>query len=197
MATAKKKDSFGIDADPAEFDIEEWLSGASLPARTVTIYQNAGLRAEYDALEQKFLLAQSQLNFDDDKAQDVSLAVSAPEAALFDLAKKMQQMLSELEKSALRVKVRAITRDEELKVQEDTKKRKLDGDHAGYERLSIAAIHPPLNPEGWKRMRQAIGEVQYADIATAVSELAGFVTGGQVMPDFSPNLSALLSTKDS
>jgi len=192
MATKAKKDSFGIDADPEEFDIEEWLSGASLPARTVKIYRDAGLRAEYDALEQRFLMQQSQVNLDRDDADD-SLGVTAAESKLFDLAKQLQKLLAELEKSALPVKVRALTHDEDSKVVES----KAKGDQAAYKRLAVAVTHPKLPAEGWARMREAIGEVQFAEICAALSELAGFTSGGQVMPDFSPSLSALLSTKDS
>jgi len=192
MATAKKKDSFGIDADPEEFDIEEWLSGASLPARTVKIYRDAGLRAEYDALEQKFLLMQSQVNLDDDDKDD-SLGVSPQVQELYDVAKQLQKLMARLEDSALPVKVRALTGDEDKKIVES----KVKGDKAAYARLAVAVTYPKLPADGWARMRQGIGEVQFADICNALSELAGFASGGQVMPDFSPGLSALLSTTES
>lgn len=191
MATKPKKDSFGIDADPAEFDIEEWLSGASLPARTVKIYQNAGLRAEYDTLEQRFLLLQSQVSADDNR--DDSLGLTATESEAFDVAKELQALLGRLESSALKVKVRALTHDEDTKITES----KVKGDKAAYERLAVAVTQPKLTPSQWAKMRNAIGEVQFAEICAALSELAGFTSGGQVMPDFSPGLSALLSTKES
>lgn len=191
MATKPKKDSFGIDADPAEFDIEEWLSGASLPARTVTVYRDAGLRAEYDAIEQKFLLLQSQISGDEDR--DDSLGLTATESEAFDVAKELQALLGRLESSALKVKVRALTHDEDTKITES----KVKGDKAAYERLAVAVTYPKLTPARWAQMRNAIGEVQFAEICAALSELAGFTSGGQVMPDFSPSLSELLKTKDS
>lgn len=192
MATKTKKDAFGIDADPAEFDIEEWLSGASLPARTVKIYRDAGLRAEYDELEGKFLMLQAQVNLEEDDHDD-ALGVSEDESRLFDAAKQLQALLAKLEKSALPVKVRALTHDEDKKVEES----KAKGDKAAYARLSIAVTFPKLPADGWARMREAIGEVQFAEICAALSELAGFTSGGQVVPDFSPGLSAALSTKES
>lgn len=193
MATKPKpKSSFGIDADPAEFNIEEWLSGASLPARTVKIYRDAGLRAQYDALEQKFLLMQSQVNLDDD-TKDEALGVPDDLAELHDVAKQLQKLLARLEESALPVKVRALTHDEDKKIVES----KVKGDKAAYERLAVAVIYPKLSPAEWAQVREAIGEVQFGEICSALSELAGFTSGGQVMPDFSPGLSALRSTKES
>lgn len=194
MAAKTKKDAFGIDADPEEFDIEEWLAGASLPARTVKVYKDAGRRAEYDALEQRFLLLQSQVDLDDDKG-DRALGVTQDEAELYELAKQMQRLLSELEKSALRVKVRALTHDEDEKIKAHLEKQKITGDPAAYERLSVAVQYPKLSPTDWGRMREAIGEVQFDAISVALVELAGFTSGGQVMPDFSREASALLSTK--
>lgn len=191
MATKPKKDAFGIDADPEEFDIEEWLSGASLPARTVTVYRDAGLRAEFDQLEQRFLLLQSQINTDDNR--DDSLGVTQVESQAFDVARQLQELLARLESSALKVKVRALTHDEDSKIVES----KVKGDKAAYERLAVAVTYPKLSPSQWAQMRNAIGEVQFAEICEALSELAGFTSGGQVMPDFSPGLSAALSTKES
>jgi len=195
MATKTKKDSFGIDADPEEFDIDEWLAGASLPARTVKIYQDAQLRAEYDALEQRFLVLKVQVGVGEHP--DEALSATSAEAELFDVAKQMQDIITRLESSALLVKVRALTDDENEKIQKNLKKANITGRAAAYERMAVAVTYPKLRPADWGRMRQKIGEVQFSEITDALVELAGFTAGGQVMPDFSRAASELLSTKGS
>lgn len=45
---------------PQDFDLDAWLDGAERPARSVTVYQKAGLIADLDALEARILSADDE-----------------------------------------------------------------------------------------------------------------------------------------
>lgn len=195
--TSKPGAAFGIDADPDEFDIEEWLSGASLPARTVRVFQKAGLRAEYDRLEQRFLDLQMQLNEDFEAKGGVedTLAELGPLGEQYEVALEMRRVWEELRDGELWIKVRACTGDEIAKIVD-----KLDDEEARVlESVRIGGtVHgKPLSATGWKKLRNAIGERQFRDVVATTMEVNGYSTSFQVMPDFLAGASAALKTKES
>lgn len=190
-----KKNSFGIDADPAEFSLDEWLSGATLPARSVKVYRDAGLRAEYDELEQRFLLLGMQVGDEDHVTKDATLGETTPEVEQYEVAVQMKDLIERMESSALVVKVRALSIDEMEKVNRDLGSKASVNDRA-LAMIAAGEVFPKLGIEGWKKLRNAIGEAQFGRIADAASDANGF-TGSQVMPDFSPAASALLTTRES
>lgn len=193
--------AFGIDADPDEFSIDDWLNGASLPARSVKIYQAPGLRAEYDELEQEFIALSMKLDDDQGKGGDPDRALgeASPRSRRIDIAQRMKDIIDATEDDAIHVRVRGITEDEEVK----TAKKKLEGDAIYYEALSFAGRvvidgqeQPPLSAAKWKKFRDAVGRKQFRKIVSALDSVTGYADD-QVMPDFSVDASALLATKES
>lgn len=179
-----------IDADPAAFDIEDWLSGATLPARAVKIYRDAGLRAEFDDLEQQFRSLQAHITEDDPGEE--TLAEQPVQGRLIDIAARMKSVMAQLEASALTVRVRAATRDEVLQIRESLGKESTE-DSIQSAVLALTAT-PSMTAEQWQRFRNKVGDKQYLLIVAASNDANGF-SGDGVVPDFSPAASALLSTK--
>jgi len=201
MATKTKKDSFGIDADPAEFDIEEWLAGASLPKRSVKIYRDAAARSRLDELADEFEALGRKAGEEGESAtSERALDESGPLAKQYEVAVEMDSIIKATEASAIWVRVRALTSDEMLKIQG----KKLDDLKLYPEILAVTGRivsddreAPAMTAAKWTAFRNKIGEKQFRKIVAAVDDSSGFGGSEQVMPDFSPDVSALLSTKES
>lgn len=200
MAAKTKKDSFGIDADPAEFDIEEWLSGASLPARSVKIFQDGAARARLDKLAEEFEALGRKAKEEAENGSDSTLDDGGALAAQYDVARRMEAIIEETEASCVWVRVRALTSDEFAKLQ----KRNIPDDALYSHILAVSGRvvsgdreAPAMTAAQWTKFRNKVGDKQFRKIVSAVDDASGWDGSGQVMPDFSPDVSALLSTMES
>ena len=190
-------EGYEIDADPAEFDIDDWVSGATLPSRAVKVYRSAGLRAEYDALELRFNAARLAVaGSDEDSFSDDSLAEGSPQSRLYEIALQMQQLVQQMEASALIIKIRSLSDDEMEELRRQQKTKKFDSAELGYLMLEKGAIYPRLDVSGWKKLEQAVGPKQFNPVIEAARDANGQIRG-QVLPDFSLAASDYLTTRES
>lgn len=160
-------------ADPAEFDVEEWLQDAHLPEESVTVYKRADVIAELSDLKRRIAL--------EDRARGAER--SSGEEALSPLEQEYLTLLETFSRSALTVYVRALT-DEELRTQrKETEERTKDLPPAeanlefGYDLLALAIVgiktvngerrKANFTPAKVKALRKAIGDTQVSQILTA------------------------------
>lgn len=195
-----KSDAFGVDADPVEFDLEDWLSGATMPSRSVKIYRDAAARARYDELEQQFILLGAKIGSEDDDHSDRTLDEADPRTRQYEIAEQMQALIERTEADTVQVRVRSLTPDEWDKL----RKRKSEDEDVLYREIFAVTgriVHggqeaAAMSSPKWKAFQTAIGPKQWKKLIEASDDANGF-TSSQVMPDFSPAASALLATKES
>lgn len=164
-----------------DFDLDDWISGARLPEKSVTVYGRADLVAEFYELERQLQSVGSASGEDDRLTGDPRQA----------LARLMEDARRQMESSALTFRFRALL-DAEV---EDARKAHKGSDEAlSFALLSLQAIQPKVSPEQWPKIRDRIGDGQFA----ALMEAAGSASyDRQVSVPFSLAASALLTSKDS
>jgi hypothetical protein len=165
-----------------DFNLDDWISGARLPEKSVTVYGRADLVAEFYELEQQVRAADSDGVEDDRLTGDPKVA----------LAQRMETLREQMQSSALTFRFRALLSSEAAK-REDGKTKPTD-EELTYANLSIQAVTPKVKPEQWPQIRERIGEGQFG----ALLEAAGSASyDRQVTVPFSLASSALLARKDS
>ncbi|MFC6707532.1 hypothetical protein [Flexivirga alba] len=193
------------DQEPGQgFDLNVWLAGATLPARTVMLSRDSGLRAEYDELEKKFLALQALVNREQERQlssgepDNEDQVVSDSLEAQYQVALAMQDVIGRMQEDQLTVRVRACSGDELDKI-----RMKFPEDADEDERI-LACIHvggsvkgSPLSRKQWRELRNAVGERQFADVVRATFDVNGFGIGSsELIPVFPTAAAALLSRKD-
>lgn len=184
------------------FDLDKWLAGVTLPARTVTLNRDSGLRAEYDQLEQKFLALQVTAS----REQEARLSTGAPAdadeesgplAEQYEVALAMQDVIARMQDNPLTVRVRAVNGAELDKI------RKKFPESENEEERVMACIHvggtiggSAVSRKQWRDLRNAVGERQFADVVRATYDVNGFGVESSVLPDFPAAAAALLASKD-
>jgi hypothetical protein len=159
---------------PHEFDIDAWLNDADRPARSVTVYQKAGLIADLDALEEQIRNAEGE----EVDGPSMGGGVGALRAKYADLAQKFHD-------SALTVRVQSLTKQEQaaLLVGHD--------DDSMADRGAIvmaeAITHPKMSPAQVQRLSIAIGDGQFDRIMTAWNHACR--NAPEVSADFLPKRS--------
>jgi len=159
---------------PQEFDIDAWLNDADRPARSVTVYQKAGLIADLDALEEKIR------NADADEVDGPSMGGGASKlrAKYADLAQKFHD-------SAITIRVQSLTNQEQAELLEG------HDDATPAERgaiiLAEAITQPKMNATQVQRLNIVLGEAQFQRIVTAWNEACRVAP--QVSADFLPKRS--------
>lgn len=173
-------DAFTKD-DSDDFSLDDWISGARLPEKSVTVYGRADLVAEFYELERQLQGAGKPAVEDDRLTGDPSKV----------LAQRMEELRTQMQGSALTFRFRAIL-DSEV---EAAKKAHKGSDEAlSFALLTIQAVHPKVAEEKWPLIREKIGDGQFA----ALLEAAGSASyDRQVSVPFSLAASALLTSKDS
>ena len=137
---------------PQDFDVDAWLNDAERPARSVTVYQKAGLIAELDALAQRIE------NEEGEEVDGPSMGGGSLRAKYADLARKFHD-------SALTVKVQSLTNQEQavlLKGHEGE-----DQEDRGAVILAEAIVSPRMTPAQVKRFNAVLGDAQFARIMDA------------------------------
>ncbi len=139
---------------PQKFDINAWLDGVDRPARSVVVYQKAGLLADMDVLAEKIR------NADTDEVDGPAIGGGVGElrAAYADLARRFHE-------SSLVVRVQSVTNQEQvelLKGHED-----LDQHERGAIVMAEAIVEPKMTPEQVRRLNKVIGDAQFSLIVRA------------------------------
>lgn len=172
-------DAFTKAAD--EFSLDDWISGARLPEKSVTVYGRADLVAEHFELNQRLLQAQVSDDADErlagSQVNEIAAAIEACE--------------KDMKASALTFRFRAIL---DADVEAAKKAHPGDDDARTYWMLSKQAVHPQVTEEQWPKIRERIGEGQFGAILNAAAE-ASFER--QIPVPFSLAASAARSTRAS
>lgn len=139
---------------PQDFDIDAWLADAERPARSVTVYQKAGLIAELDALATQIENAEGE----EVDGPSMGGGVGKLRAKYADLARKFHD-------SALTVKVQSLTNQE----QAELLKANGGGDQVdrGAVVLAEAIVSPKMTPAQVKRFNSVLGDAQFSRIMDA------------------------------
>lgn len=159
---------------PQEFDVDAWIAGAERPARSVTVYQKAGLIADLDAL------AEQIGNADDEEVDGPSMGggVGKLRAKYADLAQKFHD-------SALTVRVAG--HDDAEKRELAAAHKDLDANGLAWVVLSDAIQSPKVTPAQLKRLAGAVGEAQFNRVFVAYHQASTEIPA--VSADFLPKRS--------
>lgn len=174
-------DAFTKAPESDDFNLDDWISGARLPEKSVTVYGRADLVAEFYELERQLQNAGKDA-VDDDRLTGDPRKV---------LAQRMEALREQMQASALTFRFRALL---DAEVEEAKKAHKGSDEALSFAMLSIQAVHPKVPAEKWPLIREKIGDGQF----TALLEAAGSASyDRQVSVPFSLAASALLTSKDS
>lgn len=139
---------------PQDFDVDAWLNDAERPARSVTVYQKAGLIAELDALATQIENAEGE----EVDGPSVGGGVGTLRAKYADLARKFHD-------SALTVKVQSLTNQEqaELLAGHDTDSMADRGSIV----MAEAIVSPKMTAAQVRRLNAVLGDAQFQMILDA------------------------------
>lgn len=142
---------------PQDFDIDAWLNDAERPARSVTVYQKAGLIAELDALEEKIENAEA------DEAADLNY-----ERGLGEMTES-QKLRAEYAKVAKRYHESALVIT--LEGRSDTERMEIaranpgvPPTQLGYIAISDAILSPKMTPAQLEKLEAKLGELQFQQV---------------------------------
>ena len=162
---------------PQYFDVDAWLDGAERPARSVTVYQKAGLIADLDALEARILAAE-------DDVEEVD-GPSAGGSASGKLRAEYAKLAQQFHDSALTIRVQGHDEDEKREFAKEN--QGLEAGELGYIILADAITSPKVTADQLKRLAKKIGEAQFNQIPAAYQRACSEVPA--VSADFLPKLS--------
>ena len=162
---------------PQEFDVDAWIDGAERPARSVTVYQKAGLIAELDALAEQITNAE--------EAEDVDGPSMAGGPA--SLRAKYQKLAQQFHSSALVIKIEG--RDDSEKMHIAKANAGVTGTQLGYITIADAITSPKFTPAQLEKFASAIGEPQFNQIIARFHEASNDMPA--VSADFLPKASTL------
>lgn len=171
--------------NPADFDIDAWISGAALPERAVTIYARGDLAAQLQELEAAHDRARTAQAL---APEDGSLGGDEEPVAI---ARQMTEIRKQLQASALTIRLRAAMKDETAPLQ---KQHKDDEDAYAYAALELQCVSPKITAAQWKALRGKIGEGQFNAVLQAAGEAS---YGASVDVPFSPRVLSTLAGQDS
>lgn len=159
---------------PLDFDLDAWIDGAERPARSVTVYQKAGLIADLDRL------ADQINNADDDEVDGPSMA-----GGVGQLRAEYQRIAQQFHDSALTFRVQGHDEDEKRELAAANKG--LEGGELGYIILADAITSPKVTPAQLRRIAKKIGEAQFNQIPAAYHQASTEIP--VVSADFLPKSS--------
>lgn len=145
---------------PEDFDLDAWLSGASRPTRSVQIFQRGDMLATLDELARKIELAEAVGD------EGRSMAQKSPAV----LRQKYAELSAEFAATALDVRVRASTADEEREI--IAGRGKGQADEVNRDLVHAALVFPKMTRAQFDVLVDRIGEFQWGrlkDAYTAVT----------------------------
>lgn len=148
--------------DPASFDIDAWLDGASRPETVVELHRAGHLLATLADIEARMRVAEAT------SPQDRSITDESPES----LGEEWSRVAQEWADSALRVRVRALTTPEIKKARKAAKDAKAPEDDHVLWVVAAGTVEPQLTPEQLVTLRDRIGEGELAVLSAAVLRLS-------------------------
>lgn len=160
---------------PQDFDLDAWLDGAERPARSVTVYQKAGLIADLDALEEQIRNAE--------EAQDVDGPSMGGGPA--SLRAKYQKLAQQFHDSALTIRVEGRSKSERVRVASAV----TDPEKRGAAILAEAIQSPKFTPAQVEKLAAKIGDAQFQRVVARFNEASDEVPA--VSADFLPHASTL------
>lgn len=163
------------DVTPQDFDLDAWIAGAERPARSVTVYQKAGLIADLDALADRIQ------NAEDTEDVDGPSMGGGPGRLRAEYAKLAQQFHD----SALTIRVEG--RDDAEKRELTAANPGLTGTQMGYVVIADAIQSPKFTPTQLEKFAGRIGETQFDRIIARFHEACTEIPA--VSADFLPKAS--------
>lgn len=154
------------------FDFEAFIAGTELAQVKTGFYRKdhrvkiADLTKQHDALPAT-------------SGDERETATESPRKAL---AEQIVALRDEMEASRVELTLRALTPDEFKAVAED--------EAAIYDQLATQSVSPKLDAGQWKKLADAVGFAQFAQITKDANDL---VLSKVAVPDFSRSVSATLS----
>lgn len=155
MSTSPAEETAPLPA-PEDFNLDEWLTDAKRPERSVTVYKRADLLADLDDLERQ-IDALARIPEEDQSLADSPAALEAQYLAKAE----------EFHASGLLVRVKGLTSEEIEAIGEASKTANDTPEQAGRRLVAAALVYPKLNVDQLKRLSDAIGSVQMGLIVDA------------------------------
>lgn len=182
------------------FDIDAWLTGASLPTLDTTVHLDGKAWGRWYQADRKYDRLRRERQGDDAPFEGAVGEVDELAAAKAEVVDAQEALLG----SEKKLTVRALSVDE-LKAADEAATADVAEDADETElfearilrRLAVAVIEPPLGYDGVVKLRNAIGETQFK--FSLISTLGTVLEGGAVDPDvdFLPEPSVMVSTEES
>ena len=157
---------------PQDFDLDAWLEDAERPARSVTVYQKAGLIADLDALQERI-----------ENAEDED--VDGPSAGGGSLRSQYAKLAKQFHDSALVIKIEGRSDAEKSALAKANPG--LTGTQLGYITIADAIQSPKVTPAQLEKLADKIGETQFNQIIARFHEACTEVPA--VSADFLPKRS--------
>lgn len=165
---------------PQDFDIDAWLEDAERPARSVTVYQKAGLIADLDALEEQIENAETE------EAADLTYERGIGEQSESQrLTREYSKLAKQFHDSALVIKLEG--RSDAEKIALAKANPGLTGTQLGYITIADAIQSPKVTPAQLEKLAGKIGESQFNQIIARFHEACTEVPA--VSADFLPKRS--------
>lgn len=183
----------------AEFDIDAWISGATKPERSVTIYQDGRAYADFEQAHAEWndLSQRRSTRDNDDSGHDPSLSDADPlDEELREVADRMRDSLERARerKVTLRFRAEASRTDYVALMKRHAKALENDPQVVYYHLAAKCFVGQKSAASSWKKMRAVIGDGQWAKIVKAID---GACLSEDVTPDFSLPLSLFQPTPTS
>lgn len=148
---------------PQDFDIDAWLEDAERPARSVTVYQKAGLIADLDALEEQIENAETAENAD--QVYERSIGEQSESQRL---TREYAKLARQFHDSALVIKLEG--RSDAEKAVLAKANTGLTGTQMGYVVIADAIQSPKVTPAQLEKLAGKLGDVQFDRIISRFHE---------------------------
>jgi hypothetical protein len=155
---------------PQDFDLDAWLEDAERPARSVTVYQKAGLIADLDSLEAQIN------NAEDEEVDGPSMGSGSLRAQYAKLAKQFHD-------SALTIRIEGRDDNERAKAAA----RESDPELRGAAVIADAITSPRFTAKQIEKLAEKIGQAQFTHIVATFK--ATYSEIPTVSADFLPKAS--------
>lgn len=165
---------------PHEFDMDAWLSGASRPTRSVTIYRDGALLADLDRLAEEIRVMEAA-----DGEEPVEWSMTDPSPAT--LRHEYAELSERFHAGAVVVRVQSLSAAEQKRIRDGREASDMDG--ISRDLVHAAIVSPAMTREQFAALVDVIGGSQWKKLQAAYL----LATSGDVEPsaDFLPQSSTL------